>query len=147
MIDTGRTRFLALHTGLSVNCQAQCKTLHFRYQPDLFYRSTTNAKISKTANAKQKMQKRKTVNAKQSNSDINQFHLFISPNPTAFTSCHQSTNLPVKGSFEFPRNDDQSSISYFHLIAVEDAGESLLVGSQKGDIYSFSIITHEVRET
>ena len=36
-------------------------------------------------------------------------------------------------------------LAFYNLIYIQDAGHGLMVGSQKGDIYSFSIITHEVR--
>ena len=36
-------------------------------------------------------------------------------------------------------------LAFYNLISIQDARHGLMVGSQKGDIYSFSIITHEVR--
>ena len=36
-------------------------------------------------------------------------------------------------------------LAFYNLIYIQDARHGLMVGSQKGDIYSFSIITHEVR--
>ena len=79
-IHVYRTR-LAFHAGVSVNEEAQCKTIHLLHQPvstfnciaqQMQFNNTSNAKQSKS-----KCKNRKTVNAK---------HLRSRPVPTFFIS-------------------------------------------------------------
>ena len=75
-IHVYRTR-LAFYAGVSVNGQAQCKTIHLWHQPVLLHSKCNSTKKNKAKQSKSKCKNRKTVNANIW--DIDQFQPFLSP--------------------------------------------------------------------
>ena len=100
-IHVYRTR-LAFYAGVSVNGQAQCKTIHLWHQPVLLHSKCNSTKKNKAKQSKSKCKNRKTANAK---------HLGYRPVPTFFISPPPPPLLPTSFSIQWVHSGPKQATS------------------------------------